>query len=97
MQLCQRRVKPGQITRAQFPASQINTAESGFNWLANSGWCLKYSSLTYAAASAARLASTNAIQHPLNPAPLNRAPNTPGAFRRISFSCINGSQPLQKQ
>lgn len=84
-----------QITRAQSPGSQINTAESAFNWLANSGWSSKYSLLTYDAASSARSASTSARQHPLNPAPLKRAPNTPGALWRISFSCINGSQPLQ--
>lgn len=85
----------GQITRAQSPDSQINTAASGFIWLANSGWNLRYSNLTYDAASSARSASTNARQHPLNPAPLNREPSTPGAFWRISFSCINGSEPLQ--
>lgn len=73
-----------QITRAQSPASQIRTAVSWFIWLAKAGWTFWYSFLTKDAAAAAQSASTKAIQQPLNPAPLNLAPNTPGALRRIS-------------
>lgn len=44
----------------------------------------RYSLLTNDAASSAWLASMSAIQKPRKLAPLNRAPNTPGAFKRTS-------------
>lgn len=81
------------ITKAESPASHISTAVSLLSSFARKGWTLGYSILTYDAASAAWSALTNATQHPLKPAPLNRAPKTPGAFFNISYSCIKGSQP----
>lgn len=86
-----------EITRAQSPASHIKTAESWFNWLANSGWSFRYSLLTNDAAPSAWLESTSARQQPLKPAPLNRAPNTPGALKRISYSWISGSEPKKSR
>lgn len=84
-----------QITRAQSPAPQIRTAESLFNFSTNFDSSFQYSVRTYDAASSARLASTNARQHPLNPAPLNRAPNMPGAFRRMWYSLTIGFAPIE--
>lgn len=75
-----------QITRAQSPEPHTKTAVSLPMRLANPGWTLRYSLLTNDAASVARASSTSAMQHPLNPAPLKRAPNTPGALSRISYS-----------
>lgn len=69
--------------RAQSPDSHINAALSLIKSLANVGWHLEYSFLTNAAAASACTASMSARQQPRNPAPLNRAPSTPGALRRI--------------
>lgn len=72
------------MTWAESPGSHINTSLSWGSLLANSGWTFWYSCLMKAAALSVRSASTRARQQPLNPAPLKRAPKTPGAFRRIS-------------
>jgi len=73
----------------------MRTGFPPFRLLANSGWAFSYSSFTYEAAASAFTASTKARQHPLKPAPLNLAPYTPGAFRRILYSWISGSAPSQ--
>ncbi|CAL1357575.1 unnamed protein product [Linum trigynum] len=85
------------MRRAESAGSHIKTAASGWIVAASSGCALAYSALTRAAASSATSALTRAMQQPLNPAPLNLAPYTPGVFTRISYSCISGSQPSPKE
>jgi len=70
-----------QIMQALSPVSQIKTTVPACE--NNFGWTFLYSSRTNNAASSAKLASTKATQQPRNPAPLKRAPYTPGAFKRI--------------
>ena len=60
---------------------------------ASSGNADEYASRTLFAAASASAASTSPTTHPLNPAPLNRAPNTPRVAHTIARSAFMGAHP----
>ena len=60
---------------------------------ASSGNAAAYDSNTLVLAAFASDASTSPTTHPLNPAPLNRAPKTPRVAHTISRSAFIGAHP----